>query len=66
MSEVSSYPDGAPSWVDLGTTDVEAARGFYSGLFGWDYEIGPAETGHYTICRLRGRTVAGITACRRR
>ena len=22
---------------------------FYGALFGWDFEVGPAETGHYTI-----------------
>jgi predicted enzyme related to lactoylglutathione lyase len=60
MAEVSSYAPGTPSWVDLGTSDPEGARRFYGGLFGWDFDIGSAETGHYTNCTLRGRRVAGI------
>ena len=58
MSEVTSYAPGTPSWVDLMTSDPESARGFYGELFGWDYEIGPPETGHYTMVRLRGKNVA--------
>src|SRR4051812_49627120 len=30
------YPPGTPSWVDLTTSDVDAAAGFYGTLFGWD------------------------------
>jgi hypothetical protein len=60
MGEVTSYAAGTPSWVDLMTSDPEAARGFYGELFGWDYEIGPPDTGHYTMVRLRGRNVAGM------
>ena len=29
---------GHPSWVDLGTTDVAAAKAFYGPLFGWEFE----------------------------
>jgi len=60
MAEMTSYPPGVPSWIDLATSDPEAARAFYAGLFGWDYDIGPEETGNYTMCRVRGRNVAGI------
>src|SRR5215212_8633115 len=46
--------------VDLGTTDVEGAKAFYGGLLGWEFEDLPAPEGSYTMCRLRGREVAGI------
>ncbi len=60
MGEVSSYAPGTPSWVDLATSDPRGARSFYGRLFGWGFEIGPAETGHYTMCQLEGRSVAGM------
>ena len=43
MSKISSYVNGTPCWVDLGTPDVPAAVAFYKGLFGWEIEIGPAD-----------------------
>ena len=60
MGEVASYPVGTFSWVDLGTTDVEGAKAFYRGLFGWQMEDLPTSEGSYTMCRLEGRDVAGI------
>ena len=60
MGEVASYPVGTFSWVDLGTTDVEGAKAFYGGLFGWQMEDLPTSEGSYTMCRLEGRDVAGI------
>ncbi|MEP6463111.1 MAG: VOC family protein [Frankiaceae bacterium] len=60
MPQITSYEPGTPSWVDLGTTDTEAARSFYRRLFGWDYEIGGPGTMGYALCRLRGLTVAGV------
>lgn len=60
MSERSEYPAGVPLWVDLTTTDPEAAMTFYEQLFGWELDRGAPEFGGYTMCRLRGRRVAGI------
>ena len=60
MGEVASYPIGTFSWVDLGTTDVEGAKAFYGGLFGWQIEDLTSSQGTYTMCRLQGRDVAGI------
>ena len=60
MGEVASYPPGTFSWVDLGTTDVEEARAFYRGLFGWETEDVSSGRDRYTMCRLRGHDVAGI------
>jgi uncharacterized protein len=60
MAEVTSYAPGTPSWVDLMTSDPEGARTFYAGLFGWEIEVGPPETGNYGMARLRGHNVAGL------
>lgn len=60
MSEVSSYEPGMPAWVDLGTNNPESARHFYRELFGWEFRVGSADTGHYTTCLVRGHAVAGI------
>jgi predicted enzyme related to lactoylglutathione lyase len=42
------------------TTDQAAAREFYAALFGWQFEVGGEETGHYGMASLGGRNVAGI------
>jgi uncharacterized protein len=42
------------------TTDPEAARNFYAGLFGWEYEMGDESTGFYAVASLGGYPVAGI------
>lgn len=62
MSEVNTnQPDGTPTWIDLGVPDLDRAMSFYGALFGWDFEVGPAEAGYYTNCLLRGRPVAGLS-----
>lgn len=60
MTEMTSYQPGTPSWVDIGVPDIGAALGFYSALFGWEGEDMGEEAGHYTMCRLRGKSVAAI------
>jgi predicted enzyme related to lactoylglutathione lyase len=62
MPERTSYDPGTPSWVDLGTSDPEAAKEFYGGLFGWEWEYAgdPELTGGYSFFTLRGRKVAGV------
>jgi uncharacterized protein len=54
------WPAGTPCWVDVSVDDVPQAVAFYSGLFGWDIEVGGADVGGYSICRKDGRIVAGI------
>lgn len=50
-----------PAWVDLATSDAEAARTFYAQLFGWDIEVNPdPQYGGYGIARVDGRDAAGI------
>lgn len=63
MPEVTGpYQRGVPCWVDLMVPDQQAALDFYRDLFGWQGEIGPPETGGYTVCTLHGKPVAGIMA----
>ncbi|WHM40711.1 VOC family protein [Streptomyces sp. BPTC-684] len=61
MPDVNSpYKPGTPCWVDLMVPDQQAALDFYRGLFGWEGEVGPPETGGYAVCTLGGKPVAGI------
>lgn len=60
MTVKTEYAPGTPSWVDIGTTDLEGAIAFYSGLFGWEVTIGDPETGRYSIAMLGGEAVAGL------
>ena len=41
MTTITKYPQGAPSWIDLATSDGEGAKKFYTGLFGWEIEDSP-------------------------
>ncbi|MDR6866628.1 putative enzyme related to lactoylglutathione lyase [Microbacterium resistens] len=54
------WPAGTPMWVDLGADDVDAAKAFYTGLFGWEYQSGGQESGGYLLAQLDGKAVAGI------
>ena len=62
MPEITTYRPGTPSWVDLGTPDIEAAADFYGALFGWDApESENAEqTGGYRQAMKGGKPVAGM------
>jgi predicted enzyme related to lactoylglutathione lyase len=61
MEMTGPYPHGTPSWVDLMTTDAEAAAAFYPALFGWEVAgLGGEEVGGYTMFRLRDRDVAAF------
>ena len=60
MSRVTEYAAGTPCWVELATPDLEAAKTFYTALFGWGYEFGPEESDFYTLPRLQDTTVAGM------
>jgi predicted enzyme related to lactoylglutathione lyase len=62
MSYVTTkQPDGTPTWIDLGIPDLDRAMEFYGSVFGWTFDVGPAESGHYTMCVLDGRRAAAIT-----
>jgi uncharacterized protein len=64
MPERNEYTPGTPNWVDLHTTDQEAAKKFYGELFGWKFADMPMgdEPGAavYSMAQLNGRDVGAI------
>lgn len=61
MSYVTVHqPNGTPTWIDLGIPDLDRAMEFYRALFGWEFDVGPAEAGRYTMCLLDGKPVAAM------
>jgi predicted enzyme related to lactoylglutathione lyase len=61
MPPHTSYAQGTPSWVDLQTSDQEAAKAFYAGLFGWTYDDQPMSQGQvYSMAKLGEDNVAAI------
>jgi uncharacterized protein len=60
MTNKTSYSPGEPTWIDLGTPDLDASISFYGSLFGWTAEKGPEEFGGYTTFFQDGKSVAGL------
>ena len=60
MPHTDSHAAGTIGWVDLVTTDLEAATYFYTGLFGWETADAPMPggAGTYRFFRLDGRDAA--------
>lgn len=57
----TSYTQGTPNWVDLQTTDQDAAKTFYASLFGWTYDDQPMPpSGVYSMAKLGADNVAAI------
>jgi len=54
------FAPGTPCWVDLLSSDVEKAKAFYTGLFGWTAQDAGAEFGGYVTFRSDGNQVAGL------
>lgn len=59
MPARESSPVGAPIWVDVMSTDVEATRRFYGDLFGWTSEAPNPEMGGYYNFHQDGVLIAG-------
>jgi uncharacterized protein len=61
MAHVTTALTNKPAWVDLTTTDAEAARDFYAKLFGWSVEVSEdPQYGGYATAKLGDSSVAGI------
>lgn len=60
MSEVNQYEPGTFCWPELGTTDAEAAKKFYAGLFGWTANDVPAGPGTYSMLQLSGKDIGAL------
>ncbi len=62
--KLGHYPQYAPGtfcWVELGTSDGEAAKKFYTGLFGWDFTDTPIGPGMvYTMLKQDGKDVGAL------
>jgi predicted enzyme related to lactoylglutathione lyase len=62
MGQRTQYTPGTFSWTDLNTTDQEAAKAFYSALFGWEVTDMPAGEGVvYSMAAIDGSPVAAIS-----
>jgi len=61
MAVKDSYASGTPSFVDLATSDQDAAKAFYGELFGWSYDDMPMdESSVYSMAKLGGHVTAAI------
>src|SRR4029450_9923815 len=61
MGERDRYEQGTFSWTDLATPSAEASKGFYGGLFGWEFEDTPIpEDGVYVMARIGGRAAGAM------
>ena len=61
MPKRTSYAQGTPNWVDLQSSDPDAAKTFYGGLFGWQFDDQPMPGGPpYSMAIKDGESVAAI------
>jgi len=61
MNETTKHAPGTFCWPDLSTSDPDAAKKFYGGLFGWeanDIPMGP--DGVYTMFTLEGKEIGAV------
>ncbi len=59
---MAKYRIGHVVWRELMTGDLEVAKRFYGGLFGWGFEVMPMEFGPYLLAHQGGPPLAGIMA----
>lgn len=65
MPTIDQHKPGSFCWIELSTTDQNAAKKFYSSLFGWtikDESMGP--DGVYTMFRFGGKDVGAAATLR--
>jgi predicted enzyme related to lactoylglutathione lyase len=61
MGQRTSYEPGVFSWADLATTDADAAKAFYSDLFGWELDdLDLPGGGTYTMALVDGSRVGAL------
>ncbi len=61
MGERTEYAPGTFCWVDLVTSDSDAAKTFYKGLFGWNATDVPTDAGTvYTMLSQDGRDICAL------
>lgn len=59
MGKIESYISGSFCWAELATSDIEAAKRFYSEMFGWTAVDNVMPQGIYTIFESEGNKAAG-------
>lgn len=57
LSDSGSWLNGKVVWHDLVTPDLEGAKSFYGGLFGWTFDDASED---YTLVRNDGRLIGGM------
>lgn len=61
MPIVNAHAPGTFCWIELGTSDPNAARAFYTGLFGWEVDQVPMGSGEvYSIFKKDGADCAAM------
>lgn len=61
MEEIKKHIPGTFCWLELGTTDTDAAKKYYGKLFGWQAEDQPSINGAvYTMFLLNDKPVAAV------
>ena len=62
MPDITKHTETMFSYSDLTTTDLDGAKSFYTGLFGWDIDDQPMGEGQvYSMFKKGGRTVAAAS-----
>lgn len=59
---MTTQPLGAPTWIDLATSDLDRAKDFYGRVLGWTFDVSGPEFGGYVTALVDGRPVAGLMA----
>lgn len=65
MPNIEKHAPGSFCWIELATTDQNAAKSFYGSLFGWaveDMPMGPND--FYTMFKLQGRNAGAAYTMR--
>jgi predicted enzyme related to lactoylglutathione lyase len=64
MGKRAAYTPGTFCWVELTSTDQDAAKSFYGELLGWQYDDRPVGEGGYvySMAQVGGENVAAIAA----
>lgn len=61
MSATTAHAPGTFCWIELMTSDPDAAKRFYLPLFGWTHRDDPMPDGSvYTMCQSGGHDVAAM------
>ena len=54
------FKSGEFNWCELMTSNVDAAKKFYAGLFGWELLDMPMPGMNYTVIKAHGQGIGGI------